>query len=167
MSTSAHPNHVVKGNRPPGKGRGASNTNDRGNTDTRRARKAWMIEAYRADRDLKFFPRSVDAPAWVDSQTPYLGGHRFETYVITPEGITCDVPLGEGEPACRCYRCGTLLTIDTVTVDKIFTRPEGGTYRTPTQDRRERATNCRPACNDCQIITGAPLAAQSRSKKKC
>lgn len=120
-----------------------------------------MIEAYRADRDLKFFPGSVDAPGWGS----FMDG-KHETYVITSDGVLCDVPRGEGEPACRCYRCGTLLTIDTVTVDKIFTRPEGGTYRTPTQDRREKATNCRPACNDCQITTGAPLASQSRSKKK-
>ena len=162
MSISAHPNHVARGNRKPGKGRGASNTNDRGNTDARRARKAWMIETYRADRDL--ITKKPKDPWPIDLGT--LGGDYGQyTYLISTDAIVVDVPLGKGQPACRCYRCGTLLTIDTVTVDKIFTKPEGGNYNTPGQDRRDRKTNIRPSCNDCQIKTGAPLAAQSRSKK--
>lgn len=152
MSTSAHPNHVVKGNRLPGKGRGASNTNDRGNTDQRRARKAWLVETYRADvdqHDLDAFMTKVEY--WWDHDV--VGSDRV-------------CLLGTGVPACRCYRCGRLLTIETVTIDKIFTKPEGGTYRSPVQDRREKVTNIRPACTDCNSITGAALASQNRSKKK-
>lgn len=49
---------------------------------------------------------------------------------------------------CRCYRCGGLLTEDTVTVDRIVPGCEGGTYR------RE---NIRPACSDCNQETGSAL----------
>ncbi len=50
------------------------------------------------------------------------------------------------EPACRCYRCGTLLTVDTVTVDRIIPGCKGGTYR---------RNNIRPACSSCNSITGS------------
>jgi 5-methylcytosine-specific restriction endonuclease McrA len=56
---------------------------------------------------------------------------------------------GWGEPACRCYRCGTLLTVETVTVDRIIPGCMGGTYR------RE---NIRPACGTCNSATGGILA---------
>jgi hypothetical protein len=56
------------------------------------------------------------------------------------------VNIGDGEPACRCYRCGKLLTVDTVTADRIKPGCQGGTYR------RE---NLRPACLSCNSITGA------------
>lgn len=39
------------------------------------------------------------------------------------------VPLGHGEPACRCFRCGILLSVHTVTVDRIVPGKHGGTYR--------------------------------------
>ena len=57
-------------------------------------------------------------------------------------------------PACRCYRCGVLLTVDTVTVDRIVPGCKGGTYR---------RNNIRPACGRCNSETGGPLA---RTKKK-
>ena len=47
--------------------------------------------------------------------------------------------------ACRCYRCGCLLTVDTVTVDRIVPGCQGGTYR---------RTNIRPACARCNSVTG-------------
>ena len=50
-----------------------------------------------------------------------------------------------GYPACRCYRCGTLLTVDIVTVDRIIPGCCGGTYR---------RNNIRPACADCNSVTG-------------
>lgn len=53
-----------------------------------------------------------------------------------------------GEPACRCYRCGTLLTSDTLTVDRIIPGCRGGTYR---------RNNIRPACQRCNSITGNKL----------
>lgn len=51
-------------------------------------------------------------------------------------------------PTCRCYRCGTLLTIDTVTVDRIIPGCKGGTYR---------RNNIRPACGTCNSETGAKI----------
>lgn len=53
-----------------------------------------------------------------------------------------------GQAACRCYRCGALLTVDTVTVDRIRPGCQGGTYR------RE---NIRPACGPCNSETGGRL----------
>jgi len=53
-----------------------------------------------------------------------------------------------GEPACRCYRCGVLLTVDTVTVDRIVPGAHGGTYR---------RNNIRPACGPCNSETGASI----------
>lgn len=164
MSTSAHPNHVVRGNRPPGKGRGASNTNDRGNTDTRRARKAWLIETYQANvAYIKVTWGDGEVDVGAPSGFGCLDAESAVKFFRVEYGDEVSVEI---MATCRCYRCGKLLTIDTVTVDKIFTKPEGGTYRTPTQDRREKATNIRPACNDCNSTTGAAIASQSRSKKK-
>jgi hypothetical protein len=51
-------------------------------------------------------------------------------------------------PACRCYRCGVLLTVDTVTVDRIIPGCHGGTYR---------RNNIRPACGTCNSETGATM----------
>lgn len=48
--------------------------------------------------------------------------------------------------ACRCYRCGALLTTETVTVDRIRPGCQGGTYA---------RTNIRPACGTCNSTTGA------------
>lgn len=59
----------------------------------------------------------------------------------------------DGEPACRCYRCGTLLTAVTVTADRIKPGCEGGTYR------RE---NIRPACGRCNSSEGGALGARRR-----
>lgn len=56
------------------------------------------------------------------------------------------LPLGTGYLACRCYRCGKLLTASTVTVDRIVPGCQGGTYR---------RTNIRPACSTCNSETGA------------
>jgi hypothetical protein len=56
------------------------------------------------------------------------------------------VPLGRGLSACRCYRCGELLTENTVTVDRVVPGCQGGTYR---------RNNIRPACASCNSSTGA------------
>jgi hypothetical protein len=52
------------------------------------------------------------------------------------------------QPACRCYRCGVLLTCETVTVDRIRPGCQGGTYARP---------NIRPACGTCNASTGATV----------
>ncbi len=98
--------------------RGTTNRNDRGNAKDRERRRAWLIETYRADVDV------------VDIR--WIGGGQ----------LTEDVSI----PACRCYRCGTLLTVDTVTVDRIIPGCRGGTYR---------RNNIRPACSSCNSMTGS------------
>jgi 5-methylcytosine-specific restriction endonuclease McrA len=101
--------------------RGTTNKNARGGSEERRRRRERLVQTYRADVDL--FTLSL-----------YHG----------PEVI--EVNPGDGEAACRCYRCGVLLTVDTVTVDRIIPGIHGGTYR---------RNNIRPACGRCNSSTGA------------
>src|SRR3989304_9792668 len=86
----------------PGMTRGTPNGNVRGGSAERRRRRAWLVETYRANVDIY---RGL----------PALGE------------IEC--PIGDGVPACRCYPCGTLLTEDTVTIDRIAPRGPGGADR--------------------------------------
>lgn len=69
---------------------------------------------------------------------------------LVPRGAA--IELGLGVPACRCYRCGTLLTVDTVTVDRIIPGCQGGTYR---------RNNIRPACAACNSHTGGSIRRKS------
>jgi hypothetical protein len=106
--------------------RGTTNTNDRGNVHDRRRRREWLVETYRADFDA-FVYKGV---------------------------ITGAVKRGDGQPACRCYRCGELLTVETVTVDRRVPGIEGGTY-----DK----SNIRPACGPCNSSTGGVLGAERKA----
>lgn len=101
--------------------RGTSNGNARGCSEDRRRRREWLVETYRADVDV---------------------------LIISWEIFTCLRPSTQyptAVPACRCYRCGKLLTVDTVTVDRIIPGCQGGTYR---------RNNIRPACGPCNSETG-------------
>ncbi len=109
--------------------RGASNGNSSGNAEDRRRRRVWLLDTYQANVDT----------------LPYREG---ETVTWEP------VQLGLGVKACRCYRCGGLLTLETLTVDRIIPGCKGGTYR---------RNNIRPACGDCNSETGGRLGAE-RSK---
>jgi hypothetical protein len=111
--------------------RGTTNKNVSGNNEDRRRRRAWLVETYRADVDADELERIGDAK---------LFGTR----------------LGTGVPACRCYRCGCLLTVETVTVDRIIPGCYGGTYR---------RNNIRPACGPCNSSTGAALASVPKPKQ--
>jgi len=73
---------------------------------------------------------------------------RREWLLLT---YSADVP-----GCCRCYRCGTLLTDETVTVDRIIPGCKGGTYR---------RSNIRPACGTCNSSTGALLASHGFPRK--
>lgn len=77
----------------------------------------------------------------------YLVDHYRANVDLGPDGS--EVPRGEGEPACRCYRCGTLLTVETVTADRRKPGAEGGTYFDP--------MNLRPACAFDNSSTGGLL----------
>lgn len=119
--------------------RGTTNKNVSGNNEDRRRRRAWLVETYRADVDV------------VVTET--------DTGVMEPviELALFPVALGFAQPACRCYRCGCLLTIDTVTVDRIIPGCYGGTYR---------RNNIRPACGPCNSSTGAALASVPKNRSK-
>ena len=101
---------------------------------TRRRRREWLVETYRANQDFSI-------------ERVEIGGEIVEH----PKGTW----PGYGEPACRCYRCGVLLTVDTVTVDRITPGCKGGTYR---------RNNIRPACGPCNSETGGALAHRNRAK---
>jgi 5-methylcytosine-specific restriction endonuclease McrA len=103
--------------------RGTTNGNARGGSDERRRRREWLVQTYRADRDVVV----IDL---------------FHGPVV----VEVDPGTEGAEPACRCYRCGVLLTTSTVTVDRIVPGCQGGTYR---------RTNIRPACGRCNSQTGA------------
>lgn len=96
--------------------RGTTNGNDRGSSYERRRRREWLVQTYRADEDAVY-------------------------YVPGPDGQ----PVRDARPACRCYRCGVLLTVDDITVDRIVPGCQGGTYR---------RNNIRPCCGTCNSITG-------------
>lgn len=105
--------------------RGTTNGNARGSSEDRRQRREWLVETFRADMDV------VE--------------HDLGPYIIsTPAGVM----VSGVKPACRCYRCGKLLTVDTVTVDRIIPGCKGGTYR---------RTNIRPACGLCNSETGGSV----------
>lgn len=109
----------------------------RGNTTDRARRKQWLLDTYAADRVLV-----------------------LEEHVQRPYGVRADSAwMYEGPgvtilPCCRCYRCGKLLTIETVTVDRIVPGHLGGTYR---------RSNIRPSCSDCANKQGGEI---QRDKKK-
>lgn len=109
--------------------RGTTNRNERGSAEDRRRRRVWLVETYRADTDV--------FTHWGDVELPELK----------------PVTHGLGIPACRCYRCGCLLTVDTVTVDRIIPGCKGGTYR---------RNNIRPACGTCNYSEGARLAGKGK-----
>ena len=113
--------------------RGTTNGNVRGSNEERRRRRQWLVETYRAD---------VDAPK-PEHNAPPTNEEEAEAFFHLEE-----VPLGWGIPACRCYRCGVLLTEDTVTVDRIIPGCQGGTYR---------RNNIRPACGSCNSREGGRM----------
>lgn len=105
-------------------GRGTTNGNARGSVTDRKRRRAWLVETYRANLDV------------------------LVVRLGNGQEIHLDTIRGRGEPACRCYRCGRLLTVQTVTVDRIVPGCRGGTYR---------RSNIRPACGPCNSATDAGL----------
>jgi 5-methylcytosine-specific restriction endonuclease McrA len=140
--------------------RGTSNSGKNGSAAGRRARKRWLIQTYRADVDVLAIPYlERETPA--DSADLVFHLQRLkaedEDQVVLLDWLPDStgiytVPQGQGEAACRCYRCGKLLWFRTLEVDRIHPGwkksakyPNGGTYV------RE---NIRPACERCNKITG-------------
>jgi 5-methylcytosine-specific restriction endonuclease McrA len=53
-----------------------------------------------------------------------------------------------GPGTARCFRCGKVLTENTITVDRIVPGCHGGTYA---------RNNIRPACEPCNRETGSSI----------
>lgn len=145
------PHVSTQGGQPARARRGTSNRDARGSTYSRRQRRLWLVETYRADRSLYVL-------IWVDGSATGPESHVLtREQLIAYDGVKDAVEI----PVCRCYRCGRLLHagVDlpdgtklegTVTADRI--KP-GGSYR------RE---NIRPACGPCNEYTGGKLGAERR-----
>lgn len=106
--------------------RGTSNGNSAGSAKDRRNRKLWLLKTYAADTKAR----------WRFSQL-----------------VPCEDDHPGAQDVCRCYRCGTLLNFEALTVDRIIPGCQGGTYR---------RNNIRPACADCNSKTGGA----TRAKRK-
>ena len=91
--------------------RGTSNSNARGSSSDRRARRAYLLATY-----------ASDVPGF-----------------------------------CRCYRCGVLLGVEAITIDRIVPGALGGRYV------RE---NIRPACAFCNSATGAQASQAGRARAR-
>jgi hypothetical protein len=112
--------------------RGTSNKYVSGNSEDRRRRRAWLLTTYAADQVLV-------TPRGFKIQFP-VPRRKIEMYQLVGDVV---------EDCCRCFRCGILLTIVTLTVDRIIPGCKGGTYR---------RDNIRPACGPCNSETGGSLA---------
>lgn len=130
--------------------RGTSNSNRRGNSTDRRRRREWLVKTYRANVDVVVVRWPDGREDIVPELIPGVMVDVESVHTFFPE---CEV---EQRPACRCYRCGRLLTVDTVSPDRIKPGIDGGSYR------RE---NIRPACEDCQSSTGGALGAARKKAK--
>lgn len=132
--------------------RGTTNGNDRGNSNDRRRRREWLVDTFRANQDVvHIWGDNADLqgpPTWIS-----------ETF-SGPGLVQLQQSWGRVAlwlPACRCYRCGRLLTVQTVTVDRIIPGCEGGTYR---------RNNIRPACGTCNSETGGALAGRRKEASR-
>ena len=130
MGTGARPPAPLKAKR------GTSNGNSAGSAEDRRRRRVWLLETYRADVDV-------------------FDGLSLTDPIEDRDGILT-VPLGEGEMACRCFRCGVLLLLDTLTVDRIIPGCQGGTYR---------RDNIRPECATCASRRGGATRGKSKTAR--
>lgn len=83
--------------------RGTTNSNVRGSSRDRAARRAYLVRVFESDK---------------------------------------------GAGTCRCYRCGKVLSVCELTVDRIVPGCLGGKYR---------RNNIRPACGDCNSETGGSI----------
>lgn len=126
--------------------RGTTNGNARGSSEDRRRRREWLVETYRADSDIVHI-WNVERGASLDGPPTWISRtFRPASGLIRLQESWGRVAIAFA--ACRCYRCGTLLTAETVTVDRIIPGCRGGTYR---------RDNIRPACGRCNSETGGGL----------
>lgn len=130
--------------------RGTTNKNASGSAEDRRRRRRYLLETYRADVDVLFVREDDwEAVSLLGKIAEAHGPGSVQLVDVAPGGDAgtqlWTVPLGEGEVACRCFRCGTLLTFCTLEVDRIQSGRRKGTYV------RE---NIRPCCERDNKILG-------------
>ena len=119
--------------------RSTSNKYDAGGPAVRLKRKHRVIERYRADVDALtvLFPSGL--------VLNYAPEHLDRAMALAEVDLATIVMAVD---ACRCYRCGELLTVETVTIDRIVPGCEGGSYEDD---------NVRPCCGLCNSRTGGRL----------
>lgn len=135
--------------------RGTSNSDKRGSSYDRRARRQRLVVRFRADVDLLVVRHTVDYtmayPHDPSAALPPLGAHLEHELVA----------------AARCWCCGRLLHAGvtwsdgtrlegTLTCDRILPGIEGGTYAD---------ANLRPACALHNSSTGGKLGAERKAAK--
>lgn len=141
--------------------RGTSNSNRRGGSETRRRRREWLVKTYRSDTDVVVARYTGASPDREDLNKVSLytprtqSDYEFACLVDFLERDSAFEVLNPRAPTCRCYRCGLLLTVEIVTVDRIIEGTNGGTYR---------RNNIRPACLPCNSKTGGALAKKQRGR---
>jgi len=112
----------------------------RGNPTDRQRRKLYLLDTYAAD---------VDVVTVACNGVLLEGAGPIQLRLVETFPQRYQI-VGDPQPACRCYRCGKLLTYETLTVDRIVPGCRGGTYR---------RSNIRPSCSDCATVTGNELKA--------
>lgn len=129
--------------------RGTSNGNERGSATDRRRRKEYLLETYAADKMLV-------RVEWEDGEVLYDEREPLAWWLLQigslPLSNMPDVISAVGVPTARCYRCGTLLHMGTITVDRIRPGAHGGTYS---------RHNIRPACAADNSSTGGSVRRKS------
>jgi hypothetical protein len=125
--------------------RGTTNTNARGNNTQRKRRREAMVQNWRADLSViqVKFNHTGRGEEWIAKSA------EDQAAVLERLDTDTSFTLIAVVPACRCWRCGKLLTADTVTIDR-WPVPgiDGGKYT---------ANNTRPACATCNPTTGATV----------
>lgn len=106
------------------------------------------METYRADVDM-LVVTGGPAGAWSAAVLP---GSSVESWCVSEE-----IPNATVHKACRCFRCGDLLTAKTLVVDRIIPGCDGGTYR---------RNNIRPECHSCSATRGGAVRRKPASKPK-
>lgn len=152
--------------------RGTSNSDKRGSSYDRRARRARLVDRFRADRDLLAIRQHDQdgnpVPPYLIAADPCEDPEvALELLVESSRYVTAALVV----PAARCYACGALLhagftwpgDLDseavegTLTCDRIIPAAEGGTYVD---------TNLRPACARHNSSTGGALGVARKMARK-
>lgn len=139
--------------------RSTSNSNTRGSSYQRRAHREWLVQEFRADVSII----RVMPPLDDDILLHPLNRQLFDLWVRRLNGAPdpndpyAGLPY-ELVPACRCYRCGKLLTADEVSPDRWpIAGVDGGRYV---------RGNTRPSCEGCNTSTGSALGHARKAAKR-